>query len=92
MMVGRANRALRWFGLLTALVASSAGATGDADIYALIDTLRPVAEAITVDGNPSDWGAIPAYSDPSGDAGDGSRRPRLRPRPPTGRSGSASTS
>lgn len=73
-MTRRANRALRLFGLLPPLVASAASAAGDADMYALIDALRPVAEAITVDGNPADWGAIPAFSDPSGDSGGDSSR------------------
>src|SRR5206468_11156678 len=73
-MVGLARRA-RWIvGLLPVFTASAAGGDSDADIYALIDALKPVAEAITVDDNPADWGAIPAFADPSGDAGgDGSR-------------------
>ena len=68
-MVGLARRARGMLWLLPALVASAASAADDADIHALIDTLKPVAEAITVDGNPADWGAIPAFPDPSGDSG-----------------------
>jgi hypothetical protein len=68
-MVGLARRARGTLCLLPALVAGTARAADDADIYALIDTLKPVAEAIVVDGNPSDWGAIPAFPDPGGDAG-----------------------
>jgi hypothetical protein len=60
----------RWIAwLLPLLAASAVRAADDAAIYALIDSLKPTAEAITVDGNPSDWGAIPAVPDPSGDAG-----------------------
>jgi hypothetical protein len=68
-MTGHARCALRWLCLASGLAASAASAANDADIYALIDGLKPVAEAIVVDGNPSDWGAIPAFPDPSGDAG-----------------------
>jgi len=53
--------------LLPVFVAGGARAADDAAIYALIDTLKPVAEAITIDGDPADWGAIPAFADPSGD-------------------------
>jgi hypothetical protein len=63
------RRARGFAGLLLLWAAQPAGAVDDAAIYALIDTLRPTAEAITVDGNPADWGAIPAFADPSGDAG-----------------------
>jgi hypothetical protein len=63
-------RRVRWFaGLLLLVAAQPAGAVDDAAIYALIDQLSPVAEAIAVDGNPADRGAIPAFADPSGDAG-----------------------
>src|SRR5262249_42288123 len=66
----RAHPARSWFaGLLPIPAAPPATAANDADIYAQIDALRPVAESITVDGNPADWGAIPAFADPSGDAG-----------------------
>jgi hypothetical protein len=68
-MAGLARGARNILWVWAALVASPARATTDADIWALIDSLRPVAAAITVDGNPSDWGAIPAFSDPTGDAG-----------------------
>jgi hypothetical protein len=68
-MTGRARWASPLLWLFPALVASGARAANDADVYALINTLKPVAEAITVDGDPSDWGAIPAFPDPSGDAG-----------------------
>ena len=68
-MTGPARWA-RWLTCLwTAFAASAAGAADDAAIYALIDSLKPTAEAIVVDGNPADWGAIPAFPDPSGDAG-----------------------
>ena len=43
--------------------------TTTATVFALIDSLVPVAAGITVDGDPSDWGAIPAFPDPAGDAG-----------------------
>jgi hypothetical protein len=73
-MTGRARSARRLLWLVPALLAPAASAVNDADIHALIDTLRPVAEAIVVDGNPADWGAIPAFPDPSGDAtGDATR-------------------
>ncbi|MCS5638641.1 MAG: M23 family metallopeptidase [Myxococcota bacterium] len=51
------------------LCASGASAASDAEILLLIDTLRPTAEAISVDGDLSDWGTIPFFSDPTGDAG-----------------------
>jgi hypothetical protein len=53
------------------LCASEAVASSpdDAQMFALIDSLVPVAEAIDVDGDCSDWGAIPVFPDPSGDAG-----------------------
>jgi len=71
-VIGFARRAL--VPCLAAFAAAPARAANDADIYALISALEPVAEAITVDGNPSDWGAIPPFADPSGDAsGDASR-------------------
>ena len=72
-MLGVTRRA-RWIAFSTVLAASPADAADDAAIHALIDSLKPVAEAIAVDGNPADWGAIPAFPDPSGDAaGDPSR-------------------
>src|SRR5688572_31131119 len=71
-MLGVTRRA-RWIALSTVLATSPADAADDAAIHALIDSLKPVAEAITVDGNPADWGAIPAFPDPSGDSGDASR-------------------
>src|SRR5258706_15288975 len=69
MMTRRTRWGARWLSWLLLFAASAAAAANDADVYALIDTLKPVAEAITVDGNPADWGAIPAFPDPSGDAG-----------------------
>ncbi len=51
------------------LCVSRAWAASDAEILLLIDALRPTAEAITVDGDLSDWGAIPFFDDPTGDAG-----------------------
>src|SRR5688572_7967759 len=66
-MLGVTRRA-RWIALSTVLATSPADAADDAAIHALIDSLRPVAQAIVVDGNPADWGAIPAFPDPSGDA------------------------
>jgi len=60
-------RRARWIAGWLPLLA--ARAADDAAIYALIDSLKPTAEAIVVDGNPADWGAIPAFPDPSGDAG-----------------------
>lgn len=59
--------------MLPILAPSAAAAADDAAIWALIDALKPTAEAIAIDGNPADWGAIPAFPDPSGDAGDASR-------------------
>ena len=67
--------------LLAAPVALLAGAlraappvVGDAPVFARIEALRPVAEAIAIDGTGADWGAIPSSADPAGDAGgDGSR-------------------
>lgn len=44
-------------------------AQGDAAVFARIEALRPVAAAIAIDGNCSDWGAIPEYGDAAGDAG-----------------------
>src|SRR5688572_31714691 len=67
-MLGVTRRA-RWIALSTVLATSPADAADDAAIYALIDSLKPTAEAIVVDGNPADWGVIPAFPDPSGDAG-----------------------
>ena len=54
--------------LLAGLATRTALAASDADVHALIDTLKPVAEAIVIDGDGSDWGAIPTFSDPLGDA------------------------
>ncbi len=68
-MVGLTRRAQWIAGFLTALATPSAGAVDDAAIHALIDALKPVAEAIAVDGSSADWGAIPAFADPSGDGG-----------------------
>jgi hypothetical protein len=68
-MIRRTCWSLRWLPWLSLLFASAARAASDADVWALIDTLKPVAEAITVDGHPGDWDSIPAFSDPSGDAG-----------------------
>src|SRR5262249_32247494 len=43
-------------------------------VFAKIEALRPVAAALTIDGDGADWGAIPSLPDPAGDAGgDGSR-------------------
>ena len=54
---------------LLARVASANGPIGDAPVFARIDALRPVAAAIAIDGNGADWGAIPDFPDPAGDAG-----------------------
>src|SRR6185436_8520777 len=71
-MLGITRRA-RWIAMLPILAPSAAAAADDAAIWALIDALKPTAEAIAIDGNPADWGAIPAFPDPSGDVGDASR-------------------
>lgn len=57
--------------LLACLLAAAAPARAadDADVWAAIEALRPTAAAIVVDGDGSDWGVIPAFSDPAGDAG-----------------------
>jgi hypothetical protein len=57
--------------LCVGLCASVAVASSpdDAQIFERIDSLKPVADAIDVDGDCSDWGAIPVFPDPSGDAG-----------------------
>jgi len=47
---------------------------GDGPVFARIEALRPVAAAIAIDGDGSDWGAIPTFSDPVGDAGGDSSR------------------
>ena len=74
-MPGSTRRTRRFLWLLPVLVASSARAADEAAIHALIDTLKPVAEAITIDGDPADWGAIPAFpDDPPDDAGGDSSR------------------
>ncbi len=44
-------------------------AAADAGVYAQIDALAAVAAAISIDGNGADWGAIPTFADPVGDAG-----------------------
>ena len=64
------SRALA-FALSIALWASDASASSpdDAQVFDLIDSLTPVAEAIEIDGDCSDWGAIPVFPDASGDAG-----------------------
>jgi hypothetical protein len=43
--------------------AAANGPVGDAPVFAKIEALRPVAAAIAIDGNGSDWGAIPSLSD-----------------------------
>jgi len=35
----------------------------DANVYGLIDALRPAAQALSVDGDPADWNAFPSLSD-----------------------------
>lgn len=55
--------------LAATICATAAHAAGDADVLALIDALRSTALAITVDGDLSDWGEIPFFDDPAGDAG-----------------------
>ena len=53
---------------LTAALWPTTGYTAtDAEVLALIDSLRPTAETIVVDGDLSDWGAIPFFDDPTGD-------------------------
>lgn len=42
--------------------------SGDAPVFARIESLIPVAAAISIDGDGSDWGAIPSFPDPVGDA------------------------
>ncbi len=55
-------------------VLARAGSPDDAQVFARIDALRPVAAAVVVDGDCADWGAIPLLADPAGDAaGDASR-------------------
>ena len=55
---------------LAATIWATAGhAASDAEILSLVDALRPTAEAITIDGDLSDWGALPFFADPAGDAG-----------------------
>src|SRR5262245_2026173 len=50
------------------------GPIGDAPVFARIEALRPVAAAVTIDGNAAHWGATPTSVDPAGAAGgDGSR-------------------
>jgi hypothetical protein len=69
-MPGRQSRPLGRL-LVAALAAlpAVARAQGDAPVFARIEALRPVAAAIAIDGNCSDWGAIPEYADALGDAG-----------------------
>lgn len=55
--------------LLCLLCGPAVSAASDAEIFSLVDTLRPTAEAISIDGDLSDWGAIPFFADPAGDAG-----------------------
>ncbi len=60
--------------LCAAAAARANGPIGDAPVFARIEALRPVAAAIAIDGDGSDWGAIPELPDPAGDAsGDLSR-------------------
>ena len=54
---------------LCAAPARANGPIGDAPVFARIEALRPVAAALSVDGDGSDWGAIPNFTDPAGDAG-----------------------
>lgn len=49
-------------------LANAAAAQDDAEVYARIDLLRPVAQNIVIDGTGADWGAIPTFADPVGDA------------------------
>jgi murein DD-endopeptidase MepM/ murein hydrolase activator NlpD len=51
------------------LVLAPAAHADDAPAYALIETLRPLAAAIAIDGQDADWAGIPAFPDASGDAG-----------------------
>lgn len=50
-------------GMFMALLALPAAAQTDADVYALIDQLRPAAESITIDGDAADWAAFPIFPD-----------------------------
>lgn len=55
--------------LTSAVFATTSRAATDAEILDLIDALRPTAESVVIDGDLSDWGAVPFYDDPIGDAG-----------------------
>lgn len=55
--------------LVLAVPAAGAASPDDPQVFALIDSLVPVAGSIVVDGDCSDWGAIPIFADPVGDAG-----------------------
>jgi hypothetical protein len=54
--------------------AAQLGAYGDAPVFARIESLRPIAEALVIDGDDADWTGIPALSDPAGDAAGESAR------------------
>jgi len=68
---------LSTLGVILGLLAggsSPVAAETDADIFARIDTLLPAAQAISIDGDLSDWSGFQFFDDPIGDAGgDGSR-------------------
>ncbi len=42
---------------------------GHTPVFNTIDILKPIADAIVVDGDPNDWDGIPFFEDPNGDAG-----------------------
>jgi hypothetical protein len=63
-------RSLRML-LLPAIVclAAHGARASDAGTYALIDSVRNEAAGVVIDGSGADWSGIPAFPDPSGDAG-----------------------
>ena len=50
------------------LGASPRSERGEAPVFALIETLRPLAARIQVDGRDSDWSGVPTFPDGAGDA------------------------
>lgn len=52
----------------------AARAASDADIFALINFLRPIAAQVQINGSQADWNGIPILTDPNGDAGADSSR------------------
>ncbi|GEM_PF-2064739 len=70
-VVARIRRALFALASLGRLLPSAAAASSpdDAEVFAMIESLRIVAAGISVDGDCSEWGAIPLFADPVGDAG-----------------------